>query len=475
MLMYRPRFSRGIATFGGYDVTMHNEMTSMLPFPTPLHFAVPDHYVLAMSIKSRIPAEITYVLDLLSVNSYLGRLQFISGSPDLINSLVRFAGDAILELFPHAQTTRSDQTEKPLVGYEALFAMEMADYNMPFQPIAEPTLPRIQILCNQIYTIGLILRNASFDTENHTILARHPGVIEFLLLIVDLTQLLDNYGNDDDDDDDDDVTDPDQAKGSGQSLTNGHHQHHRVPFALLRVLDNRKNALTTLSNMGHLIISPSNKSTTLILNILSDFFIHFETAYAYTALDALAKFLISTDNHETITAYPHITDLIDRLSQLFLSSQIALFLKPSSFVLLEDVDVAKYELGAKCLLAILRICGEVASQHVVDIPGLISIFVRLACAPIVPDPTLAASASSQGHSTASTTSHPPTIANSRAHSFYRPLSHHAMMILVELARSCTQSYPLTGYEHWFLTVAVSGERVDDTLAELASEILAELS
>ncbi|KAH9276540.1 hypothetical protein BASA83_001249 [Batrachochytrium salamandrivorans] len=400
--LFMPR-SRRLTTYGGIDL---EKLARAIRRSSSCkeQYAIQDLSRLTMSLKSGLQAEVRYALDSLLIFSHEGTIHFWE-FPDLLNALVRLAGEVLSELFS-LDKLKMNLNRHSYSTYTHLFETQLEEQHM-LAPMSRLTLCRQKLLSDCCLSISTILRNASFSQDNQRILATHPGVVELLYWTIDMASLfgdsVSKYVDDDCATDSagqsenaihtaktsantrDNLFSPKYEESSGLdvSLTTDIAEGSSIPIyrpstdrltvTMLHVLDHRKNVIVILSNIGGYVQCKTPAMVEAFLDTVSDF-ICTPTAYAYPALDALARLMLVTDNLEPFAAYQGMSTLVDRLAT-FLPDRIRFDMASESHALLELVSMIIY--------TVTLIGDDKLRQHVCSIPGLVRTLLRLCHLPYV--------------------------------------------------------------------------------------------
>ncbi|KAL5032042.1 hypothetical protein BDV3_000639 [Batrachochytrium dendrobatidis] len=483
--LFTPR-SRRLTTYGGIDL---EKLARAIRRASPCkeQYAIQDMSRLTMSLKSRLQSEVRYALDALLIFSHEGTIRFTE-CIDLLNALVRLAGDSLTELFSLTQA-KMQVLDHPHATYLSLFETQFHEQHM-LEPMGRPTLCRTKLLSDCCLSIGIILRNCSFFPENQRMLAEHAGVVELLYWEIDLTALLDtpmaeyidgNYTADTYDqcsNVEDEASKPHQdnlldverradfsvcselAQDTTDSATHSFPRCHRqtVPkptFSMLHILDHRKNAIVILSNIGNFVHCRTESISTAFLNTISDF-IGCNSAYVYPALDAMARLMLVSDNLDRFSRYDGIYVLANRIAAL-LPDRILFDMPPEQHALLELVSMTLY--------SVTFIGNDMLRQHICQIPGLIQTLLRLCHLPYM---------QYIGQRVNVTQAQFKLLQKQLIQML--PICQRSMRTIYECAKYAGNRDRLLLFEQELLETSIDAQQAgDDNLAKLTAEVLSELS
>ncbi|KAJ3179030.1 hypothetical protein HDU85_004985 [Gaertneriomyces sp. JEL0708] len=324
---YQP-IVRDVETYGGLDFRI-------LMIPEPPH-AVPQYYgskidllALAMSIKSRLVAEVGYALDVLTLVSSTDR------SPVVVVECIELF-DALIALLREGFERTGLFSSRKVKSYAELFEQEIEHLRSLGE--YQPTLDEDDIWIEWCETVGLILRNLSFLPPNQKFMAEHVG---FANLLVEMLALQADG-------------EPSNTLRKRKRRTNG-------------TLQQRKNAVTILSHIAPNFYIHSQHAADIILSVLSDFLEDRVMYYAYPALEAVAKLTLVHSHGHRLAAWDGLETLVERIMDM-LPFQLTPECTPDDIATWEMASIALYNLAG---------VDDNIKQLLVAMPGLVSRLIGL--------------------------------------------------------------------------------------------------
>lgn len=281
---------------------------------------------LDLVLRSRLPAQIKYGLDSLLCFSKDGGLRF-GEYPGILDTIVEFC----LEMLGVGKDIEDPLVQSPFVTYGVLFEAEFTATNT-LQPFCSRTLDPVKINREYALVASLILRNASMVAENFSVIGKHEGWKRLVFWSVrppippDLALFISPV----------DVV--------------------ITTLSPTPILEHRKNALVSLSSLGHFVELGSQNRADMVLEMCVDFIR--SDIYSYAALDCLARLLLNPLNLVHFSGCRHQADLILSLIEL---------LPPSFSLSASSERLAEWELS---MLVLSTFIANSTDQSIADVAGL---------------------------------------------------------------------------------------------------------
>ncbi|KAJ3254719.1 hypothetical protein HK103_006871 [Boothiomyces macroporosus] len=329
-----------LQSFGGIDLTTLGAALHRVR-PAKEHYAPKDLRKLNMSLKSKMPLQVKFALDCLSIYSAEFNLKFAE-YPDLLNSLVYHMEDCL------KKSTENRSNDK-FYSYKELFEYEWNSISQ-LQDNCVGSIDVVKNLMEEATTIGLILRNASMHPENHALMSQKEDLVQMLFWTLNLPV-------------------PEAIAHLDKSVSGT-----ILSYPVFHVLEHRKNAVIILSNIGHNITIPNDKYAQLLIDVCTDFISEANTYYVYPATDLLARVLLQSTNQILIGACSKLLDLANVLLKNLPWTGLPIDAQPS--------QLALWELTMLNLNSIIGLAPAEQKSEIIAIPSLMKVLYLLSKRPV---------------------------------------------------------------------------------------------
>ncbi|KAJ3322499.1 hypothetical protein HDV06_003043 [Boothiomyces sp. JEL0866] len=329
-----------LQSFGGVDLTTLGAALHRVR-PAKDHYAPKDLRKLNMSLKSKMPLQVKFALDCLSIYSAEFNLKF-PDYPELLNSLVYHMDDCL------KKSTENRSNEK-FFSYKELFEYEWNSVSQ-LQDSCEGSIDVLKNLMEEATSIGLILRNASMHPENHALMSGKEDLVNILFWTLNLP-----------------VPEKIAHLDKSNSTT-------ILSYPVFHVLEHRKNAVIVLSNIGHNVTIPNDKYAQLLINVCSDFISEANTYYVYPATDLLARVLLQSTNQMLIGSCKNLLELANVLLKNLPWTGLPVDALPS--------QLALWELSMLNLNSIIGLASAEQKSKIIAIPSLMKVLYLLSKRPV---------------------------------------------------------------------------------------------
>ncbi|KAJ3004338.1 hypothetical protein HKX48_001272 [Thoreauomyces humboldtii] len=367
-----------------------------------------------MALKSDIAVEMKWALDLLVVASAKnsGITIPLHSCPDIVGILCDLISTWIQPNLNEENTTESQ-------GYKDLASLAREE-SLTLSDASPATLSPAQTTEERALAVGAILRNVSF-TDSAESLATDPRVLRVLIDILKVSPI----------------------------------PHCRSEV----ILEQRKNALVMLSNLGSWIRFPDVPSCQLVMDLLSDFLDDVDFPYAYPALEALAKVTLAHQNAEMAAGTVRLGQLLERTLQAL---PVVTGLKLDATV----EELATWEMASIAIHNLAQADDDAVRTRIVDTPGLVASLIRFSRPPRFEQVGFP----STGHHHQQHHPHVGRAASMAGTGSTASINERSMRTLVEIANTRSCKGALVRHEGELLTIVTTGVG-NGEVERLAGEVL----